>query len=85
MNDFTSKVMTGLVNVAQNTHVSFSLDGTPAAVAVGLAGFFGTASYALYQWGKHDERKMMQNYPQPLDEQLYHQLMGYKVPPKTEE
>ncbi len=85
MNNFVTKALTALPNVAQNMQFSLSLSGAPAAVSVGLVGFFGTASYALYQWGKHDERKMMQNYPQPLDEQFYRHLVDDKVSSVTEE
>lgn len=79
MNNFVTKALTALPNMAQNMQFSLSLSGAPAAVAVGLACGFGTIAYGIHEWGKHDERMMMMSMPQPLDEQMYQQLMGNEV------
>ena len=58
MKELVNELVKAVPNVLNNTQVTISLSGTPAAVAIGLVCSAGVVIYGLYSWEMLEEKKL---------------------------
>jgi cytochrome c-type biogenesis protein CcmH/NrfG len=68
MKEMITGIVGGIPELMKNTHLTVSLAGTPAAVAVGLVCGSGVIIYGIYNWEKLQELKLMRQAADPATE-----------------